>query len=89
MRYELKRRHDYYYQIQCQMYCCKREWCDFIVRTNKDVHVERIQRDHIWWEQQMEKLCEFYFSALLPELGCPQQGKGGIREPPSESPETQ
>ena len=37
----------------------------------------------------MEKLCEFYFSALLPELACPRQGKGGIREPPSESPETQ
>ena len=88
VRYELKR-HDYYYQIQCQMYCCKREWCDFIVRTNKDMHVERIHMDHIWWKQQMEKLCEFYFSALLPELACPRQGKGGIREPPSESPETQ
>ena len=85
VRYELKRQHDYYYQIQCQMYCCKREWCDFIVRTNKDMHVERIHRDQIWWEQQMEKLCEFYFSALLPELACPRQGKGRIREPPSDT----
>ena len=31
--YKLKRRHDYYYQIQCQLYCCNVDWCDFVVRT--------------------------------------------------------
>lgn len=79
--YKLKRRHDYYYQTQCQMYCCKVEWCDFVVRTNKDFHVERIHRDQDWWKQQLAKLKEFYFDALLPELACPRRGKGGIREP--------
>ena len=29
--YKLKRRHDYYYQIQCQMYCCNVDWCDFVL----------------------------------------------------------
>lgn len=28
----------YYYQIQCQMYCCGVEWCDFVVWTNKEIH---------------------------------------------------
>ena len=65
------------------------KWCDFIVRINKDMHVKRIQMDHIWWEQQIEKLREFYFSALLPELACPRQGKGGIREPLAEISDTQ
>ena len=31
--YKLKRRHDYYYQIQCQLYCYNVDWCDFVVRT--------------------------------------------------------
>lgn len=77
----LKKRHDYYYQIQCQMFCCDLEWCDFVVRTNKALHVERIFRDQTWWNQQLPKLRNFYFSALLPELAYPRYGKGGIREP--------
>ena len=83
--YELKRQHDYYYQVQCQLYCCKLQWCDFVVRTKKELHIERIYRDNNWWEHQIEKLKVFYFSALLPELACPRKGKGGIREPSSSS----
>ena len=79
--YKLKRRHDYYYQIQCQMYCCNVEWCDFVLRTNKDLHVERIFRDPDWWKQQLPRLKHFYFDAFLPELACPRRGKGGVREP--------
>ena len=83
--YTLKRRHDYYYQIQCQMYCSKVEWCDFVLRTNKDLHVQRIPWNPDWWKQQLPRLKEFYFDALLPELACPRHGKGGIREPPAAS----
>ena len=60
----LKRRHNYYYQIQCQLYCVDREWCDFVLRTDKDLHIERIYRDRTWWEQQLPKLNSFYFNAL-------------------------
>ena len=81
--YRLKRRHDYYYQIQCQLYCVDREWCDFVLRTDKDLHIERIDRDSTWWKGQLPKLHTFYFDALLPELACPRYGKGGIREPSS------
>lgn len=81
--YKLKEKHNYYYQVQCQMYCCNVDWCDFVVRTNKELHVERIQRDKHWWEQKLPKLKEFYFQALLPELACPRKERGGkIREPP-------
>ena len=45
--YRLKRRHDFYYQVQCQLYCTNREWCDFILRTDMAMHMERIQRDGI------------------------------------------
>ena len=80
--YKLKRRHDYYYQIQCQLYCCDVHWCDFVVRTNKDIHVERIHRDQDWWQQQLPKLKHY---ALLPELASPMKGKGEIREPATDS----
>ena len=78
---ELKRGHDYFYQVQCQLYCTGRAWCDFVVRTNKGIHVERIHQDRDWWNSQMKKCQKFYFNALLPELACPRYGKGGIREP--------
>ena len=79
--YKLKKRHDYHYQIQCQLYCTNREWCDFVMRTDRVLHIERIYRDRVWWDEQLLKLEKFYFNALLPELACPRYLKGGIREP--------
>ena len=43
--YKLKRKHDFYYQVQCQLYCADRKWFDFVLRTDVAVHVERIERD--------------------------------------------
>ena len=67
----VKLRHDYYHQVQCQLYCANRNWCDFVLRTNKEMHVERIYRDKKWWGQQLAKLRKFYFTDLLPELASP------------------
>ena len=78
--YKLKRKHDYFHQIQCQLHCTNREWCDFVVNTDKEMHVERIYRDGLWWESNMDKLKQFYFASLLPELACPMHFKGGIRD---------
>ena len=79
--FRLKRRHDYFYQVQTQLYCTARHWCDFTVQTSKDFHIERIYVDKAWQESNLPKLKKFYFSALLPELACPRHHKGGIREP--------
>ena len=78
--HQLKRSHNYYYQIQCQLYCNKLSWCDFVLRTEKELFVERIQIDQQWWDKQLAKLKLFYFEALLPELACPRHNKGGIRQ---------
>jgi hypothetical protein len=77
----LKTRHDYYYQVQTQLYCTGRQWCDFIVRTDKSLHIQRIYPDKTWQERNLPTLRNFYFTALLPELACPRHHKGGIREP--------
>ncbi len=78
--YKLKPRHNYYYQVQCQLYCANRLWCDFVINTEKDMHVERIHRDPSWGNSNIDKLKIFYFSSLLPELACPRHHTGGIRE---------
>ena len=78
--YRLLKKHDYYYQIQCQLYCTEQDWCDFVVNTKKEMHVERKYYDASWWTSNIEKLKDFYFCSLLPELACPRHYKRGIRE---------
>ena len=73
--------HNYYYQIQCQLYCDKKQWCDFVVKTENDLYVERVYRNETWWSTQLKTLEDFYFNALLPEIACPRIHSGGIREP--------
>ncbi len=82
---ELKRTHEYYYQVQGQLNICDYPWADFIVRSTNpyQIHVERIEKDvQLWKEVMLPKLTAFYNRALLPELASPRHGKyPGIREP--------
>ena len=52
--------HSYYYQIQGQLYCAEREYCDLVVYTFKDIKVIRILRDDNFIENMIEKLIDFY-----------------------------
>ena len=74
----LRKTHNYYYQIQGAMYCTERLWCDFVVCTNKDLFIQRVNFDRPLWETIVTKLKIFYFTALLPELSAP---LSDIREP--------
>ena len=42
----LKHTNKYFYQIQLAMCCIGRNWCDFVVGTTVDIHVERVVHDH-------------------------------------------
>ena len=78
----LKTKHNYYYQIQAAMFCTGRKWCDFVVRTNVDIHIERVEWNEQLWEGILPKLRDFYFTGLLPELAQPlYPSSGSIREP--------
>ena len=80
-RLTLNHSHPYYYQIQATMFCTKRTWCDFVVRTNKDLYIERLSYREEFWKVVLPKLRSFYFDAILPELAAPHYQQGGIREP--------
>ena len=67
---QLKENHDYYYQIQCAMYCTNRKWCDFVVMT-KNIYIQRVTFSEEFWSAVLSKLKTFYFTAVLPQLASP------------------
>ena len=51
------------------MYCCCVVWCDFVVKVERDIHIERVRRDEAWWRKDVMPLLKtIYFNVLLPEL---------------------
>lgn len=64
----LKKNHEYFYQIQGQMFITNRQWCDFVVYTKKDIHIERVMFDATFWDLALKKLQHFVRFALVPEL---------------------
>lgn len=62
----LKPSHHYYFQVQATMFCTQLTWCDFVVRTTKDICIERIPWNRTFWDEVFPKLKLFYFNAILP-----------------------
>ena len=75
-KYQLKKGHNYYYQIQGQLQITCRQWCDFVVwmpvATVDDLVVQRIYSDKDVWNNTIyPRLYRFYMGSLLPELANP------------------
>lgn len=65
----LSKDHQYYYQIQGQMYICKLNWVDFVVWfSNKNIFIKRIYFDEEWWFKVLPKIDYFFKRAFLPEI---------------------
>jgi len=69
----LKRDHQYYHQVQLQLFVCSDmcQWCDFCVYTTKGVMVERLYQDVNWIEEYIPQLRDYYVNFMLPELVYP------------------
>lgn len=50
---ELKKEHNYYYQIQGQMHVSKRKFCYFVVYTANWYKVQIIEYDESFWSNKM------------------------------------
>ena len=57
-----------YMQVQCQLFCTQRSYCDFVVWTEKDVHIERIYPDESFWLESVSRVRHFFVTSILPEL---------------------
>ena len=67
-RLKRKRNHAYWYQVQLQLAISEFTHADFVVWTTQDMHIERIEGDHLFFESQLKVANEFYISGILPEL---------------------
>lgn len=65
---QLSRTHPYFYQVQCQMFCTRRNWCDFFVCTSKDQFVERIFFDEQLMGIYIKKAVFAYKHIIFAEL---------------------
>ncbi|CAH3156978.1 unnamed protein product, partial [Pocillopora meandrina] len=71
--FSLKTNHQYYFQIQQQLFTCKRLYCDFIVCAFGHVGEAKLvtqrhfpDKDH--WEAVLPKLTRFWRTCILPEV---------------------
>jgi len=79
---QLKRRHNYFYQIQGQLRVANRASCYFLVWSPTEYHLEVIDFEPDFWEEVEESLEQFYLHCLLPELADPRAPRGlPVREP--------
>lgn len=60
--------HAYFCQVQVQLFACQRNYCDFVLWTPSDFHLERISIDSSFCSETVEKCEKFFESVLLPEL---------------------
>ena len=67
-KYQLKRDHRYYYQCQLQIFVTKRSFCDFVVWTTDELHVERLTLDDTLITSALPSAESFFKLCILPEL---------------------
>ena len=62
----LKRNHEYYYQVQCQLALTGLQWCDFFSYINETTfHCERIYFDAQCFQTAKDKVDKFFFDFYL------------------------
>jgi putative phage-type endonuclease len=65
---KLKENHKYYYQVQTQMLITEKEFCDFVVWTQEDMTVQRIEPDQDSHDEIVTKSTNFFVQVVLPEI---------------------
>ena len=52
------------FKVQYQMFSTKRSYCDFVLWTEEDIHVERIYPDEEFWHQKVARVQHFFTTAI-------------------------
>lgn len=55
-------------QVQCQLFCSLRTYCDFIVWTSEDLEYERIFPDEEFWLDCVSRVEALFINSIVPEL---------------------
>ncbi|XP_060594190.1 uncharacterized protein LOC132748587 [Ruditapes philippinarum] len=65
---KLKENHRYFYQVQTQLIVTEREFCDFVVWSEQDIDVIRIELNENTETEIITKSKEFFIQVILPEI---------------------
>ena len=60
--------HDYYLQVQGQLFLCDYQCCDFVRWTPKGIYLERILRDSSVFLAIEPKLRQFFLQCIIPHI---------------------
>lgn len=69
----------YYAQMQIEMACTQRQWCDFYQWSKNGDNLERVEYDQKWFDENLPKLRAFY-DLYLAELNNPTHIEPLIKE---------
>ena len=72
---ELKKSHQYYTQVQCQLACTGAKFCDFFVWTPNETSCQRIAADETFIANRLEKVKAFYDERIVPEMIDPRKAR--------------
>ncbi|XP_052747032.1 uncharacterized protein LOC112057632 isoform X1 [Bicyclus anynana] len=64
----IKKSSPYYYQIQGQLYCTEKLYCNLIVYTYKEMVVIFVSRDNEFFNNMLNKLDNFYYNYFKAEI---------------------
>ena len=64
----LRVKSSWYYQIQCQLGVCKRDWCDLAFFTTKGIAIVRTTFNQETWEEVVSKGNKFFRTFVFPKL---------------------
>lgn len=68
--------HQYYYQVQMQMFCTGRTWAHFVASDGKNIIIKTVLHDKEFIDAILSKLKNFYYDILLLELAYPRVKHG-------------
>ena len=69
------------YQIQTQMHVCRRNYCDFVIWSEKGILMDRVYIDSNFFDIIIDDLKHFFVYGILPEI----VGKWYTRQPVANS----
>jgi len=64
---QLRKSHQYYYQIQTQAFVCNADYCDFVIWTEEGLH-DWVEPDHALWDEICERATGFFKRARYLNL---------------------
>ena len=78
---EIHKKHQYYFQLQQQMFVANKVWNDFVVKGSggTSVFIQRVFFDSSFWNTVLHKLEFFFQTYMLPEIAYPKVKYGQER----------